>query len=62
VRQRIASNGTIRALGMPGSVDSLLPHETIGSKLLIDWLGRLPVSGRAQNADPLGKGDKFRQG
>jgi hypothetical protein len=40
----------------------LLLSDGTSSKLLIDWLGRLSVTGHAQNADPLGKRDKFGQG
>jgi hypothetical protein len=41
---------------------AIVPWDNGGSKLLIDWSGRLSVTGRAQDADPLGKRDKFGQG
>jgi hypothetical protein len=41
---------------------SIVPWDNRSAKLLIDWSGRLSVTGRAQDADPLRKGDKFRHG
>ena len=46
----------------PRTAFAIVPWDNRGSKLLIDWLGRLSVTGRAQDADPLGMGDKFGHG
>jgi hypothetical protein len=42
---------------------AIVRSDNNSSKLLIDWLGQLSATRRnSQNADPLGKGNKFRQG